>query len=60
MEQRERLQPLLIELLFRQSYAVLFANFVIPLPVADVLKARVARILAIGDVSSGACKTAAD
>ncbi|WP_244519993.1 MULTISPECIES: hypothetical protein [unclassified Ensifer] len=38
MEQRERLQPLLIELLFRQSYAVLFANFAIPLPVAYVLK----------------------
>ncbi|MNT94769.1 hypothetical protein D3C72_2365250 [compost metagenome] len=33
-KQRERLQPLLIELLFRQSYAVLVANLVIPLPVA--------------------------
>ncbi len=37
METREHLQPLLIDLLFRQSYAVLFANFAIPLPVAYVL-----------------------
>jgi len=38
METREHLQPLLIDLLFRQSYAVLFANFAIPLPVAYVLR----------------------
>ncbi len=38
METREHLQPLLIGLLFRQSYAVLFANFAIPLPVAYVLR----------------------
>ncbi|MBZ7925370.1 response regulator [Ensifer adhaerens] len=38
METREQLQPLLIDLLFRQSYAVLFANFAIPLPVAYVLR----------------------
>jgi signal transduction histidine kinase/CheY-like chemotaxis protein len=33
----QRLQPHLVDLLYRQSYAVLFSNFVIPLPVAYVL-----------------------
>ncbi|MBA8878978.1 ATP-binding response regulator [Phyllobacterium myrsinacearum] len=31
------MQPHLVDLLYRQSYAVLFANFVIPLPVVYVL-----------------------
>jgi signal transduction histidine kinase/CheY-like chemotaxis protein len=33
----QRLQPHLVDLLYRQSYAVLFSNFVIPLPVAYML-----------------------
>ncbi len=45
METREHLQPLLIGLLFRQSYAVLFANFAIPLLVAYVLRDLVSRDL---------------
>ncbi len=33
----QRLQPHLVDLLYRQSYAVLFSNFIIPLPVAYML-----------------------
>ena len=37
----ERVQVGLIDLLFRQSRAILLANFVIPLPVACVLREAV-------------------
>jgi signal transduction histidine kinase/CheY-like chemotaxis protein len=37
MVKDQRFQPHLIDILYRQSYAVLFANFVIPVPVVYVL-----------------------
>lgn len=37
MNRDQRFQPHLVDLLYRQSYAVLFANFVIPVPVVYVL-----------------------
>lgn len=37
MVKDQRFQPPLVDILYRQSYAVLFANFVIPVPVVYVL-----------------------
>jgi signal transduction histidine kinase len=55
----QHLQPHLIDLLYRQSYAVLFANFIIPLPVLYVLWNFVQSELLVSWVGAIYCLTIA-